>query len=170
MSDRSSEKYEQQKEMSRNWKKNNPERHAELAREYRARNKEKTKAQNQLNYAVRKGLIERQPCETCGTSERIHAHHHDYSEPFDVQWLCYKCHKKAHPVTEEDKRIKFEGAKRADINGSENPNSKLSDENVREIRKLLEVKFSQERIAEMFGVYQTTISKIKRGISYANVK
>ncbi len=80
------------------WKKNNPERHAELAREYRLRHPEKTMAQNRLNYAIRKGLIERQPCEVCGESNRVHAHHISY-EPkdwYNVRWLCYVCHKLEH--------------------------------------------------------------------------
>lgn len=84
---------------SRNWKSENPERHAELAREYRKRNPEKIKAQNQLNYAVRKGRIQRQPCEVCGTSDRVHAHHHVSYEPKDwlnVRWLCFECHKTEH--------------------------------------------------------------------------
>ena len=83
---------------SSNWKKKNPERHAELAREYRKRHPEKTTAQNRLNYAIKKGKIKRLPCEVCGTTKKVHAHHVSY-EPedwYDVRWLCYVCHKIEH--------------------------------------------------------------------------
>lgn len=83
---------------SQAWKDRRPERHAELARDYRRRHPEKVIAQNRLNYAVRKGLIQRKPCEACGTTEKVHAHHHSY-EPehwYDVRWLCYVCHKLEH--------------------------------------------------------------------------
>jgi hypothetical protein len=79
---------------SSQWKKNNPEHHARLAREYRARNKEKTLAQNKLNYAIRSGRIKRQPCEVCGSAERVHAHQPE--DWYNVKWLCFVCHKMQH--------------------------------------------------------------------------
>ena len=83
---------------SRNWKKENPERHAELGREYRKRNPEKITAQNRLNYAVRKGLVVRLPCEVCGSTNRVHGHHHSYlpEDWYNVKWLCFVCHKIEH--------------------------------------------------------------------------
>ena len=80
------------------WKKEHPERHAELAREYRSRHPERIMAQNRLNYAVKKGIIKRQPCEVCGTKKKVHAHHVSY-EPqdwYNVRWLCFICHKLTH--------------------------------------------------------------------------
>jgi hypothetical protein len=165
--DRSVEKYQQQLEASRNWKAKNKERHAELARAYRTRNREKTKAQNQLNYAIRCGRMERLACEKCGTCERVHAHHHDYSKPLDVHWLCYQCHKLAHPVDDEDLEVKFDGAKKSRLQGAENSNASLSEEQVRQVRVMLELKLPQQRIADAFGVSQTTISRIKLGRHYA---
>jgi hypothetical protein len=83
---------------SKQWKQKNPERHAELAREYRQRNPEKTLAQNRLNYAVRKGRIKRLPCEVCGATENVHAHHVSYKPEdwYNVRWLCHVCHKLEH--------------------------------------------------------------------------
>jgi len=83
---------------SRNWKANNRQRHAELAREYRARHPEKVMAQNRLNYAIRKGRVIRQPCEVCGTEDRVHAHHKSYrpEDWYAVRWLCFVCHKIEH--------------------------------------------------------------------------
>lgn len=46
--------------------------------------------------AIRRGLIQRQPCADCG-SIKAEAHHPDYDRPLDVVWLCRKHHKAAHP-------------------------------------------------------------------------
>lgn len=159
----------QQLERSRNWKAANPERHAELARAYRMRNPGKTKAQNQLNYAIRSGKMQRGVCEVCGTDKTIHAHHHDYSKPFDVKWLCFQCHKKAHPVTDEDKAVKFSEAKRAHLCGSENSFSKLTEQVVREIKLMLSMGISQTKIAQVYDVSQVNISRIKRGKIWQHV-
>lgn len=63
---------------------------------YRAENPEKARAHNLLNKAVSRGKITRQPCEICGATEKIHAHHDDYSKPLDVVWLCAEHHKWIH--------------------------------------------------------------------------
>jgi hypothetical protein len=83
---------------SKNWRDKNPERHAELARGYRQRHPEKVIAHNRLNYAVRKGLVLRKPCEICGTTEKVHAHHVSYlpEDWYNVRWLCHVCHKLEH--------------------------------------------------------------------------
>ena len=162
--DRTPKQYKKQLEMSRQWKQANPERHAELARAYRRRNPEKIKAQNILNYAIRKGEMSRSNCEGCGTGVRVHAHHYDYAKPLDVRWLCYKCHKANHPVSDENKAVKFVGAKRAQLIGEQNPNAHLSDKAVIEIEHLLNLGLAQERIAAVYGVSQMTVSRIKRGL------
>lgn len=48
--------------------------------------------------------------------------------------------------------------------------SKLTDDDVREIRKLLDAKVSQYVIADQYSVHQGTISNIKRGRVYQWVK
>jgi hypothetical protein len=167
--DRSAEKYANQLEASKAWKKANPERHAELARAYRARNREKTRAQNLLNYSVRKGLMARGPCDVCGTDQKVHAHHHDYTKPYEVRWLCFKCHKDSHPVGDEDKVVKFAGARRARLLGPDNTNAKLTADEVRLVRQMHELGLSQEKIGLAFGVTQVTISRIMRGERYSSV-
>jgi hypothetical protein len=65
-------------------------------RKYRAENPEKYRAHSILNKAVSRGKIHKQPCEICGTTERIEAHHEDYSKPLDVIWLCSMHHSWIH--------------------------------------------------------------------------
>lgn len=52
-------------------------------------------ARNAVKNAVRKGTLARKPCERCG-SPKVSAHHHDYSKPLDVIWLCGTHHAEAH--------------------------------------------------------------------------
>lgn len=91
-------KYRTLKKANRQWKQKNPERHAEMAKEYRKRHPEKIVAQNRLNYAIRCGKITRNPCEKCGARKRVHAHHVSYKPEdwLNVRWLCFKCHKSEH--------------------------------------------------------------------------
>ena len=50
-----------------------------------------------IAYEAKKcGLIKIQPCEVCGTTERLEMHHDDYAKPMDVRWLCKEHHKKYH--------------------------------------------------------------------------
>jgi len=65
---------------------------------------EKKAAQIKLNNAKRAGKIVEQPCEVCGTTESIEAHHDDYSKPLDVRWLCTKHHAEHHRREREQQR------------------------------------------------------------------
>lgn len=51
----------------------------------------KRRARRLLAYAIEKGRIVRGPCQRCG-AKRVDGHHHDYSKPLDVTWLCRRCH------------------------------------------------------------------------------
>ena len=57
---------------------------------------EKGLARNALKRAVRRKEISKQPCVFCGSVERVHAHHEDYSKPLDVVWLCPQHHSDVH--------------------------------------------------------------------------
>lgn len=59
---------------------------------------EKKRARRIVSNALRDGRLVRQPCETCGTSEDVHAHHDDYAKPLDVRWLCRKHHMLLHRI------------------------------------------------------------------------
>lgn len=58
---------------------------------------------NKVCNAIRAGKITRQPCENCGTTKRIHAHHEDYSKPFEINWLCFDCHMSHHGIFGHEK-------------------------------------------------------------------
>ena len=65
--------------------------HTEYTRNWRKKNPEKYKAHNTVNNAIRAKRLKRGTCEVCG-SEKVHAHHDDYSKPLDVRWLCVEHH------------------------------------------------------------------------------
>lgn len=58
---------------------------------------EKRKARQDLRNAVAAGKIKKPLyCSSCLNEGRIEAHHHDYTLPFNVVWLCIYCHKTLH--------------------------------------------------------------------------
>ena len=71
-------------------------------KEWRKRNPVKVAAHTILAWAVRSGKVQRQPCERC-EAPKAHGHHHDYSKPLDVTWLCAKCHGKEHRQPREER-------------------------------------------------------------------
>lgn len=64
-------------------------------RNEREKHPDKYRARTKLSNAIRDGKVVRQPCEVCGDL-KAHGHHHDYSKPLDVKWLCPKHHGEAH--------------------------------------------------------------------------
>ncbi len=68
---------------------------AKRQREWYALNREKADAEKAARNAVAKGLLMREPCLFCDDI-KVHAHHHDYSEPLAVTWLCAKHHGLVH--------------------------------------------------------------------------
>lgn len=63
---------------------------------YAKNNPKRIKANVVVSNAVRDGKLFREPCEVCGTEDRIHAHHDDYAKPLNVRWLCAEHHKQWH--------------------------------------------------------------------------
>ena len=48
-----------------------------------------------INRAVKRGDLTREPCVECGDPD-THGHHTDYSRPLDVVWLCPLHHGRTH--------------------------------------------------------------------------
>lgn len=47
--------------------------------------------------AVERGEIEKlEFCQDCNDDLPLQMHHEDYTDPYDITWLCYACHVKRH--------------------------------------------------------------------------
>ncbi len=71
-----------------------PERAAK--RLWQRANKEKRIAHKAVEWAIERGELTKKPCEYCGTTEKIHAHHDNYARLLNVMWLCAKHHYQRH--------------------------------------------------------------------------
>lgn len=80
-------------------------------------------AQNILEEAIEKGLVQRKNvCECCGREAvmkdgrtGIQAHHPDYNRPLDVMWLCQKCHHEWHKNHKAKEVVPSEAMPRTDL-------------------------------------------------------
>jgi hypothetical protein len=67
---------------------------------YRERNAEKYRAHIEVRKAIAAGILSKPSCcelaHLGGCSGRLEAHHHDYSRPLDVRWLCVSHHQSRH--------------------------------------------------------------------------
>jgi hypothetical protein len=71
--------------------------HKKAMESYVVRYPLKKAAHHLLSNAIKYGKIKRQDsCSECGSTQKIEAHHDDYSKPLDVRWLCEFCHKDWH--------------------------------------------------------------------------
>jgi len=71
----------------------------EKQRERRRENPDKYYARQFVANAIRDGrLAKASTCYFCGCEGKLQAHHHDYSKPLDVFWLCTACHGKLHAI------------------------------------------------------------------------
>lgn len=69
----------------------------EVKRAHRQRYPEAYKARTAVGNALRGGRLVRPTCcDRCGSEGKVQAHHHDYSEPLVVEWVCSGCHGKEH--------------------------------------------------------------------------
>ena len=64
-------------------------------------------AHQALRSAIKKGLIERGPCEVCGAVHGVdgavvHGHHDDYDKPMQVHWLCMLHHRRHHAAERQE--------------------------------------------------------------------
>jgi len=69
------------------------------------KNEEKRACHLILNNAVKDGRVFKpDTCQKCGSTDcRIEGHHHDYTKPLVVDWVCRSCHVEIH--RKEDERL-----------------------------------------------------------------
>lgn len=92
---------EQDPQRFRDTQKRSRERNSERVRQMTARRDPvKIRAKASVRQAVRHGILVPLPrCGWCGhdfSVSRREAHHHDYTKPLDVEWLCARCHRRHH--------------------------------------------------------------------------
>lgn len=74
---------------------------------YIERNADKRAAHGAVSNALRSGKIKKaDQCEHCGASDKLHGHHHDYSLPLSVVWLCPSCHRQIHAFMDLVEKVK----------------------------------------------------------------
>jgi len=62
-------------------------------------------AHSAVNNAVRDGRLKKGPCDVCGGTVAVHAHHDDYDRPMTVRWLCVPHHAQWHHVNGPGKNL-----------------------------------------------------------------
>ena len=68
-------------------------------------NQEAIQAHQAVKRAIDEGkLIRPDYCLACFKPGRLEAHHHDYSKPLEVAWLCASCHRLEHSLIRRNKR------------------------------------------------------------------
>lgn len=71
--------------------------HAKATRKYIEQYPMKRAAHIIVGNAIRDGRLKKpEAYESCGSCDKIEAHHDNYTLPFDVRWLCESCHKQWH--------------------------------------------------------------------------
>lgn len=120
----------------------------------------KTGARVAVRRALEAGQISRaEECERCGEPNRacsdgrsyLHAHHHDYARPLDVEWICALCHRAETPLPEKPG---------APSKGSKNGSSKLSEADVTALRAS---PLGCRQLARTYGVDKKTIQRARNG-------
>jgi hypothetical protein len=94
------ERNEYARKQRKQWAKENPEKFIEIRKKWLENNPIKRKAHVIVGNAIRDGKLIKQPCVICG-SEKVDAHHDDYSKPLEVIWLCRQHHNDRHKKYEK---------------------------------------------------------------------
>lgn len=77
---------------SKGFREENAEYLRQKAREQRAAAPKVAKAREIIQNEIRRGTLQPQSCEVCGSTRNVHAHHDDYDKPLVVRWLCRPHH------------------------------------------------------------------------------
>ena len=90
---------EKREQVLSEWEERNPNYRSEYYHRVKDRDSIKLKARGKLGYSVRNKVIAKpDKCEVCGKEGKLDGHHHDYSKPLDVKWVCKSCHVNIHSL------------------------------------------------------------------------
>ncbi len=92
---------EKSAESLRNWRKSETGKKSAKASRERDKVRGKISARKKVATAIANGSLSRMPCVFCGESS-VEAHHHDYSQPLSVVWLCTTHHNLLHKAIDEN--------------------------------------------------------------------
>ena len=101
--DRQRGRSEKRRALVKKYQSQNPKKVLEAKKAWRKRNKIAANAHVKVRRAILSGALKKQLCLVCGEKE-VQAHHHDYSKPLNVMWLCAKHHYEVHRNERETKR------------------------------------------------------------------
>ncbi len=130
----------------------------------------KRTAHRAVRAALARGdLVRPKSCSRCGDEPlagsdgraSIQAHHHDYSKPLEIEWICPTCHRKETPLP-----TVIGGKAIGVINGA----SKLTDVDVLAARRLRASGLSFVNIARQFGISKVTARYAVLGKTWSHVK
>jgi hypothetical protein len=68
----------------------------EYKRLYELKYPQRKRCKNIVKDHIKRGTLVKEPCEVCGESGWVHAHHTNYNKPLDVMWLCPIHHSQWH--------------------------------------------------------------------------
>ena len=125
-------------------------------------------AYGRVRAALKSGeLVRPDSCSRCGRSgvasdgrSIIQAHHHDYSKPLEVEWICSACHRAETPLPEV-----MGGKAIGTINGQ----SKLDVDKVKRARLLRKTGITYQKIADLFDVSKSTVMRAIKGQLWSHV-
>lgn len=116
-----------------------------------------------VRVALEKGhLIRPDSCQRCNAPNtpcsdgrsRIQAHHHDYSKPLDVEWICAACHRRDTPLPTQPRPDYLP------------PNTLFTGEAVLNARRLRQLGWTYPAIARLYGVHKNTARQAVVGITW----
>ena len=81
-----------------------------------------------VSKALRERVLVKKPCEVCGDTKRIEAHHADYDNPLEVVWLCRTHHRQEHVRIGSGKNhVGLARKSKRDVAATESTATQLSD-------------------------------------------
>lgn len=128
---------------------------------------EMRRAYRLVRSAIESGkLVRPDSCGRCGEAPAkgsdgratIQAHHHDYSKPLDVEWICSACHRIETPMPTYNPVCAQRGSK----NGA----SRLKEDQIITIRSSA---LASRKLAKLFGVDKQTILRVRRGETWKHI-